>query len=641
MHGGVPSDCPHRERRGYTGDGQIAAQAAIYNFDMQAFYTKWLNDVSDAQNKVTGYVPNTVPYHSGGGGTPWGSAYIILPWYMYLYYGDVSILEQHYDGMKKYLDYLSTQTDKQGLIVEKELGEWVPPEETAIPPSLVSSAFYYYDLMLMSKMAVSLDKHADADSFLAAASNVKDSFFQRYFHPEKGSYSIGRQGANVFPLAFDMVPTNHIPAVFQSLVENVEVNNKGHFDTGMMGTTYLLEVLTKYGRPDLAYTLMNRRDFPSFGFNIEHGATTLWESWSGNDSHSHPMFGSVCTWFFQGLGGIIPDPDAPGFKHTIIKPQIINELDYVNTTYPSVHGDIRSDWEVKNGDLKLSVTIPPNTSASIFVPGEDVSFQPDDEGLTYVGFEDGKTQYEVSSGEYTFYSKDIEEKLKSPMLSIPVIDAPRLTLFSPDSVKVNIRQYSKNAMIRYTLDGSDPDEAANVFISPFTLRESAFIKARVYRDGSEPGFISSKKIVFINPDENGIVYYYYLGAWNRLPDYAKLEPVATGKVYNFDLNEFEKLDDQFGILFTGQLKIYTEGVYTFYLVSNDGSKLFIDNQLVVDTDGLHSFSGKSGEMQLIAGMHAIKLAYFQAGGGKGLTLEYEGPGTEKQKVPADVLFYPN
>ncbi len=107
MHGGVPSDCPHRERRGYTGDGQISAQAAIYNFDMKQFYTKWLKDISDAQNKQTGYVPNTVPYHGGGGGTPWGSAYIIISWYMYLYYGDVTILEEHYEGMKKYLRYLN------------------------------------------------------------------------------------------------------------------------------------------------------------------------------------------------------------------------------------------------------------------------------------------------------------------------------------------------------------------------------------------------------------------------------------------------------------------------------------------------------------------------------------------------------
>jgi len=251
------------------------------------------------------------------------------------------------------------------------------------------------------------------------------------------------------------------------------------------------------------------------------------------------------------------------------------------------------------------------------------------------------TQYEVSSGEYTFFSKDIEDKLKSPMLSIPVIDAPLLTIFSPDSVKVTIRQYSKKAEIRYTLDGRDPDETFNIFNSPFTLRESAFIKARVYREGSEPGYISGKKIVFIDPDKNGIGYDYYLGVWDRLPDFDKLQPVATGKVYNFDLNEFEKLDDQFGILFAGQIKIDTDGIYTFYLVSNDGSKLFIDNQLVVNTDGLHSFSGKSGEIKLIAGMHEIRLEYFQAGGGKGLTLEYEGPGTEKQKVPADVLFYSN
>jgi len=543
--------------------------------------------------------------------------------------------------LKRLIRLIVVRLPRHSGIIEKELGEWIPPEETAIPPSFVSSTFYYYDLTLMTKIAEVLSENADAALFLNVSKNVKNSFNKKYFHPEEGSYSIGRQGANVFPLAFDMVLSEHIPAVFHSIVENVEVKNKVHFDTGMMGTPYLLEVLTKYGRPDLAYTLMDRRDFPSFGFNIEQGATTLWESWSGNDSHSHPMFGSVCAWFFQGLGGITPDSQFPGFKHTMIKPQIINELDFVQTSYPSVHGEIRSNWELNDGDLKLTVTIPPNTSASVFVPGEDVSYQPDHEGLTYFGFENGITQYEVSSGEYTFFSKDVGDQLRSPMLSIPVIDALRLTLFTPDSVKVNIRQYLKNAEIRYTLDGRDPDENSNKFTKAFTLKESAFIKARVYRDGSESGYIASRKIVFIDPDRNGIGYNYYLGAWDRLPDYDKLHPESIGKVYNIDLDEFEKLDDQFGILFTGQLKIDTGGLYTFYLVSNDGSKLFIDNQLVVDTDGLHSFSGKSGSMKLFAGMHEINLEYFQAGGGKGLSLEYEGPGVEKQKIPADALFYPH
>ncbi len=642
MHGGVPSDCPHRERRGYTGDGQISAQAAIYDFDMKSFYTKWLNDIADAQNKKTGYVPYTAPYQSGGGGTPWGSAYIIIPWYMYLYYGDAAILEKHYEGMKHYAEYLNTQTDKDGLIIEKNLGEWVPPTPTEIPPSFVSSAYYYYDLTLMSNIAKVLNKTEDEISLTKLAETVKNSFNKRYFNKNNFSYSIGWQGANVFPLAFDIVPKEFEQNVFESLVKNIEVTAKGHFDTGMMGTPYVLEVLTKYGRSDLAYTVMNRRDYPSFGYNIERGATTLWETWTGKDSHSHPMFGSVCAWFYQGLGGINPDPQNPGFKHTIIKPSIINELDFANVAYHSVYGEIKSNWELKNGDLKLKIVIPPNTNASVYIPANSIKeVSSDDPSIIPVDVKDNLVHFEVPSGEYTFISKKLGKLLKFPMLSIPVIDPPDSTLYSPDSVMINIRQYSqysKDAEIRFTIDGSEPNENSKLFTKPFILRNSAVIKARVFREGMKPGFTKTNRIVFIDTLKNGINYNYYIGAWSRLPNFTKLKPVRTGKVYNISLNEFDNLDEKFGILFTGNIDIKSEGTYTFHLISNDGSKLFIDGKLVVDADGPHGFAGEKGKINLTKGIHKIRIEYFQMGGGKGLELFYEGAGIEEQVIPANILF---
>lgn len=639
IHGGVPSDCPHRERRGYTGDGQISAQAAIYSFNTQSFYTKWINDIADAQNKKTGYIPNTVPYQGGGGGTPWGSAYIIIPWYMYLYYGDIAIIEQHYDGMKQYIKYLAAQTDNEGLIVENELGEWVPPTSTKIPPSFVSSAYYYYDLTLMAEMAKVLAKETDVALFLKTMEGTKQAFNKRYYNPEKFSYSIGWQGSNVFPLAFGMVQKTQIKDVFNTLANHVEVNTKGHFDTGMMGTPYLLEVLTKYGRPDLAYSVMNRRDFPSFGYNIERGATSLWETWSGKDSHSHPMFGSVCAWFFQGVVGINPDPENPGFKHTIIKPNVVDELDFANATYTSVYGDITSNWEYKNGVLKLLVEIPANSTASVFIPGNNIDdVSSNTSAVKFIGVEDEFLHYEISSGKYTFISKNLKELIQTPMLSIPVIDPPDSTLFSPDSVLVNIRQYSKNAEIRFTLDGSEPNESSKLFTHAFVLRNSTVVKARTYRKGLKPGFTKLNRIVFIDSLANGINYNYFIGDWNKLPDFEKLNPVKSGTVYNFDLNEFENLDDKFGIVFMGEIEIIHEDNYTFFLSSNDGSKLFIDNKLVVDADGLHGFEVEPGSIKLNSGKHKIRLEYFQAGGGKGMELQYESSNIEKQKVPANVLF---
>ena len=648
MHGGVPTDCPHRERRGYTGDGQIAAQAAIYNLDMKSFYTKWIGDISDTQNSITGYVPNTVPYHGGGGGTAWGSAYIIIPWYMYLYYNDIRILEENYEGMKKYIKYLDGRKDKDGLIYINEsdnwdLGEWVPPMETIISPSYVSSAYYYYDLVLMSKISKILKKSTDIDYFKFEKEKTKDAFNNRYFDSETNNYSIGKQGANVFALAFGLVPEQLEKSVVNSLVKNIEIENTGHFDTGMMGTPYLLEVLTKYDRADLAYTLMNQRDFPSYGYNIERGATTLWETWGGNESHSHPMFGSVTAWFYQGLGGIYPDENNPGFKHTIIKPNIIQGLDFAEAAYSSIYGEIKSSWIYANDEIKLFVEIPANTTASVFIQGNDTSeASVDNMNAEFIGIEENRLHYEVPSGKYNFNSKSISGLIKSPMLSKPVINPADSLVFAEALIEVNMYDYSNNAEIRYTLDGSDPDLESSLFTKPFTLKleKSTTIKAQAFKNGVKPSNVNISKIILADSLLNGWNYKYYIGSWNKIPKFSKLIPAQIGKVYKIDLNEIHNLSDKFALHFSSEIEIKESGDYIFYLKSNDGSKLFINEKVIINADGLHGFSGGICEINLSKGKHKVKVEYFQAGGGKGLELQYKGPNIEKQNIPADVLFLP-
>ena len=645
MHGCVPTDCPHRERRGYTGDGQIAAQAAIYNLDMKNFYTKWIGDISDAQNKITGYVPNTTPFHGGGGGTAWGSAYIIIPWYMYLYYNDIKILEENYNGMKKYIEYLDGRRDKDGLIYIDEvdpwdLGEWVPPTETIISPSYVSSAYYFYDLKLMSKISKVLKNNTDYNYYKIKSDNTKNAFNVRYYDNEKNNYSIGKQGANVFALAFGLVPEQLEEAVLNSLVNNVEIANFGHFDTGMMGTPYLLEVLTKYDRTDLAYTLMNQRDFPSYGYNIDRGATSLWETWTGNESHSHPMFGSVTAWFYQGLGGIYPDENNPGFKHIKIKPNIVQGLDFVSTAYNSIYGNIVSSWKYENETMKLLVEIPPNTTASVFIHGSSVATASvDNSNAKFIGVEENRLHYEVPSGNYQFISRNINELIKSPMLPAPVIIPTDSILFSKDLISIKINDYSDNAEIRYTLDGSTPNLKSTLYTKPFSFKfnESSTIKARVFKNGVKPSNISTSRITLIDTLLNGWNYKYYAGSWTKIPNYSKLKPQKIGRMYDFNLNDFSNLSNEFGILLSSELEIKDNGEYIFYLKSNDGSKLFINEKLIIDADGLHGFSGGSKNIKLSKGKHKIRLEYFQAGGGKGLELLYEGPNIEKQVIPADVL----
>ncbi|MCG6189323.1 family 78 glycoside hydrolase catalytic domain [Maribellus maritimus] len=645
MHGGIPSDCPHRERRGYTGDGQISAKAAIYNFDMASFYTKWLNDIRDAQNHKTGYVPNTTPYQDGGGGTAWGAAYIIIPWYMYQFYADVRILEQHYEGMKHWIEYMKNSLDKNGILANQGLGEWVPPEAVEVPPDFVNTCYYFHCCRLMEKVANVLQKENDKEYYSQLATNARYVINSTWFNGESSNYSIGRQGANIFPLGFGITSENKVEAVFKNLIGNV-LKNKVHFDTGILATPLLLDVLTQGGRSDLAHTIMTQRDFPSFGYMIENGATTLWETWQGDASHSHPMFGSVCEWLFQSLGGISPDEEFPGFKHSIIRPYPVKSLQFVNASYPSLYGNITSKWEWKGNDYFFDVTVPANTWATVYVPAE--SMEAVTEGgksilknpfIQFVKMEKQNAVFEVQSGKYNFVSKDAKKMMKEPILPAPVI-APRDTLASVgDSVKVNISSGIDDANIFYTLDGSEPDTTSMLFIHPFYLQQPAEVKAKSFKNGYISSFAKSNKVSFMNPEVNGVTYQYYEGVWTELPDFSKLKSDKTGIVYAFGLDKINPQKDEFALRFTGKLKIERAGEYEFYIHSNDGSCLYIDKKQVVNHNGLHGAElEKSNKIRLEAGLHNIQLDYFQAGGGLFLQLEYAGPGIKKQDVPAIVLF---
>ncbi len=645
MHGGVPSDCPHRERRGYTGDGQIAAEAAIFNFNMASFYTKWMKDLKDAQNPENGYVPNTVPYQSGSGGTAWGSAYIIIPWQMYLYYGDKEVLKQHYSGMKRWIEYLTGLTDGSGILLEKKLGEWVPPSATEIPPSLVSTAYYYYDLKLMSAIASVLEKPEDSDYFKVLAGQTKVAFNRKYYQKLTKSYSIGRQGANVFALGFGLVPEERIRDVFDALVRHIESNTNEHFDTGMMGTPLLLNVLTRYGRVDLAYALMNQRDYPSFGYAIDQGATAIWETWLGDASHSHPMFGSVCQWFYQALAGINPDQDNPGFRNIIIRPQPVGNLEYARASYESVYGKIESGWEWEGNDLYLRLVIPTNSTATLIIPAadpDDVSINgntiEDCINLSFNELKDSMVYCLVEPGSYELVIKNAGFLTKRARLSAPKIIPADSLLFLLDTATVKILSEEQNAQIRYTLNGKDPDESSFIYSEPIKINSNTTIKAKLFKTGYRPGSHTMSSLTFVDPEKNGLIYRYYEGDWEKIPDFTLLRPLGSGTIYEIGLDQIPFKQEKFGLVLEGVLKIPATALYTFYLNSNDGSKLLIDGEIVVNNDGLHGALEKQGDIQLSEGMHKMRIDYFQAGGGFHLEASMADPVREKEPIVPAMLF---
>ena len=377
---GIISSDPHRERLAYTGDAQVISGSLLYTFDMTRFLPKMFNDMEDARNKNTGYVPHTVPFGGGGGGPAWGSAYVIIPWNYYCHYGDATILQKHYNGMKQWVTYLGTRIDDRGLVVREEpngwcLGEWCTLyNNVEIPTELVNTAYYYHVTSLMAKVAKVLNKKEDEKNLMKLAESIHSNFNTAFYNPATNHYWEGRQGADVIALAFGLVPEDNREKVFTALLAHLG-NTNYHFDTGILATPLLLKVLTDNGRTDIAYKLMDQKDFPGYGYLMDDKNSTLWETWDGGvddpngSGRCHPMFGSVVAWFYNSLAGIKPDEANPGMQHFYIEPKPIPDMEYCNASYNTLYGKVYSGWAIdKNGNLNIKIDIPVNTSATICFP---------------------------------------------------------------------------------------------------------------------------------------------------------------------------------------------------------------------------------------------------------------------------------
>lgn len=417
FHGSISSDCPHRERLAYTGDAQVIVESSLLTYDMTQFYRKWFNDMEDARNKITGYVPHTAPFAGGGGGPAWGSAFVIMPWNYYCYYGDKTLLEEHYAGMKQWVDYLGTRTDEHGIVVREEpngwcLGDWCTPGRVEIPESLVNTAYYYHSADLMSKIAAAVGKEKEASDFNQLCNQIKENFNKVFYNPQTNHYWEGRQGADAFALAFGLVPAEKEQAVLNAMLEQLEGLDY-HFDTGILATPLLLNVLTQYGHVDIAYKLMNQQTSPGYAYLLDDQYTCLWERWDGKGSRCHPMFGSVVAWFYHTLSGIRYDESAAGMKHFEIKPNPVGDLNHCAASYQSLYGVIRSEWKIdQEGMFSLTVEIPVNTQATIYLPNKDnapvfESGKPVEEtaGVSFNRSEAGRSVLDVSPGIYTFSVK--------------------------------------------------------------------------------------------------------------------------------------------------------------------------------------------------------------------------------------------
>jgi alpha-L-rhamnosidase len=368
----VPTDCCQRdERMGWMGDAQGTAEEAIYNFDMSAFYTNFLRDIRDVQDEK-GTITDTVPHIWGSrpADPAWGTAYPLIAWYVYQYYGDRRVLEDHYDGIKKYVDFLRTRAEN-GLVKFSYYGDWVAVERT--PGDIVSSFYYYYDVKILAEMAKVIGKEADAKAYGDLAGAIQLAFHREYFDPKTRSYANGTQTANALPLFLDMAPEAERGAVWGNLFDNIVYKNNSHLTTGIIGTKYIMELLTNNGASDLAYDIATQTTYPSWGYMIENGATTLWELWQlrqgpSMNSHNHPMFGNVGSWLYKALAGINLAPGSVGFEKIRLAPQMVRDLRYAAGSTRTVRGEVSSSWSRDEKSVRLDVIIPVGSEAEVVIP---------------------------------------------------------------------------------------------------------------------------------------------------------------------------------------------------------------------------------------------------------------------------------
>ena len=406
MHGSIASDCPHRERSAYTGDGQVACVTVMHNFDTRTFYNKWIRDIRGSQT-ADGYIPNGAPWQPGcGGGIGWGAAMEIMPWEFYRHYGDEHLLEENFEAMCNHVRWMTTWVNEETGIMHsqdpnpwKNLGDWLPPHK--LPRNeLVHTFFLWMCADIASKTAEILDYKAKSKEFASLRDRTAAAFHKEFYNPETGSY--GKHGSNVLALKIG-VPADRKAKVIEALRRNIaEVND--HLDTGIVGTRYLFEVLCDNGLKELAYKIINQRDFPSFGWWIEQGATTTWEQWDGGNSRNHPMFGGGIGWFYSRLAGL--QPKEKGFRTFDVKPIIPDGLEWVNYSHNTTYGTIDIKWQLSKGRFTLECEVPVGTTATIWVPHGSIA--PKVKKSKFVkskGTRDGYALYEVASGKYKFTSK--------------------------------------------------------------------------------------------------------------------------------------------------------------------------------------------------------------------------------------------
>jgi alpha-L-rhamnosidase len=426
---GTAEDCPHREKCGWLGDAHADAETEIYNFDMAMFWTKFVDDIQTVLGrggrtywgqKATPGIPCNIAVGRRlceEARPDWGAAYVLLPWYLYNYYDDTEVFTRHYPHLKDWIEYVKSL--REDGIVTRGYGDWCPPggnSNMECPVPLTSTAYFYGTLRIMQQFAGVLGKTSDAADFSRLADETKTAFNLKFFNTSTHGY--GSQTADAVVLRFDLAPDGQAAAVAAALAKEISVRHGGHAFVGIHGGRPLFTQLCNYGKDDVAIAAMKQGTWPSYAYALAHGATTWPEQFNemkianplGDFSLNHPMQSGFAAWFHESVAGI--RPAAPGFKKIEMIPHGFNQIAWAKAEHESPYGTIVSDWQNQHGNFAWKISIPANSSATVYIPTQDAGSVTENghpieksPGVKLLRFENGQAVFEVASGNYHFRSR--------------------------------------------------------------------------------------------------------------------------------------------------------------------------------------------------------------------------------------------
>ena len=440
--GGYVVDCPQRERLGYGGDAHSTSETGMFNYQLGAFYNKWLEDWRDVQGTEPmvgnmndpnwarkqvgsgrllggGILPQTAPTYHGGGGPAWGGIVVTLPWFMYQHYGDTDVLHENFEMIKGWLSFLDTKV-KDNMLTRYGgdwdfLGDWLWPQATeqginnnSDENLFFNNCYWIYNLKTAAKIDRIIGKTEEAEQWEHQAEISSDILHAKYYRADDHNYSDGTMRSLAAALYGDIMPKELRSAVMKRLEQEILVNQKGHIDVGIIGGAMLFKVLREDGRDDLIYSMTSQTTYPSWGFMRENGATTIWEMWEKDlPGHSllHSSFLYPGAWYVDGVAGIRRDPEIPGFRKFIIRIPLLTEtqISWAKAEFDSPAGLIKSYWKRNNGKTELNVTIPPNCKATVWFPDENGKTIYEKTGFSkIIGEKNGYLLYEIPAGNFQF-----------------------------------------------------------------------------------------------------------------------------------------------------------------------------------------------------------------------------------------------